>query len=297
VNGASRKHGVMAIVAGIVVMLVGGLEAGPVYARREGDRRSPAGHTRQDEELYGCDRTFGRPPEGHLAKHTDPAGDRPVQPGDTIAVSITWRPGDWSSDELHKVLDCVAVDGRLVRSLQGGESPTANDGRFARSYGVPPDVPDGARICDQAMLSGPSPRGDYDRQISNQVCHTVSGGATCCRGGNGCGECRRQAPCGEDCGHHPPCDDQPCGEKSCGDRACDDHAPRCGGGCGEPAPCGDDGCGRTPPCGGGSGDTEPSCGRDGTPPHGRGGHDRDCGCDRDGDRHRGRLSELLHDLL
>jgi hypothetical protein len=223
VNGASRKRGAMAVVAGIVVMLVGGLEAGPVSARREGDHRSPAGETRRrNDELYGCDRTFGRPPEGHLAKRTDPPGDRDVKPGEAIAVSITWEPDDWSGDELHKVLDCVAVDGRLVPSRQGGESPTANDGRFARSYVVPPDAPDGARICDQAMLSGPSPRGDYDRQISNRVCHTVSRNSACCRDGNGCGECRSEAPCGEDCGHHPPCDDQSCGEKSCGDKACDD---------------------------------------------------------------------------
>jgi hypothetical protein len=259
VNGASRKRGAMAIVAAIIVMLVGGLEAGPVYARRKGDRPPSAGESRrQGEELYGCDRTFGRPPEGHLAKHTDPGPGRDVQPGDAIDVSITWEPGDWSSDELHKVLDCVAVDGRLVRSLQAGESPTANDGRFARSYTVPPDAPDGARICDQAMLSGRSPRGDYDRQISDQVCHTVSRNAACCRDGNGCGECRQEAPCDEGCGHRSPCDDKPCGEKPCDNKACGEK------------PCADKGCDE-----------------DG----------RDCRCDRGGDRHRGRLSDLLHELL
>src|SRR5207237_210297 len=119
--------------------------------------------------------------------------DSPVQPGETIRVTLTWDTADWSASQLHKVLDCVAVDGQLVRSLQDGESPTDNDGRFTREFSVPDDVRPGTRVCDQAMLSGHSPRADYDRQISNEVCHTVE--RSTARRGGGCGKCGN--PCGK----------------------------------------------------------------------------------------------------
>jgi hypothetical protein len=294
VSGTSRKRYVRAAVAGIVVTMVGGLAGAPAYARRGHGGGSGSQSPSQDEDLYGCDRTFGRPPEGHLDKRTEPAGGRDVSPGQTIRVTITWDPGDWSSDQLHKVLDCVAIDGQLVTSMQGGESPTANDGHFARSYAVPDDAKDGALICDQAMLSGKSPRGDYDRQISNQVCHTVSHSPACCGGGNGCNACRAKPPCGDNgCGEKSPC---------VGDR-CGDQPPRCGdNGCDEKPPCGDQKCGhRPPPCGGGCGDATPcgdqrSCDRDGR--RGGGSSDRDrCGCDDHEGRHRGLVSKLVHELI
>ena len=296
VGGAIRKRGAMAVVAGIVVMLVGGLQGGPAYARREGKPPgSPSPSQGQSrEELYGCDRTFGRPPEGHLEKSTEPAGDHDVRPGKTIRVTLVWEPGDWSSDELHKVLDCVAIDGRLERSMQGGESPTANDGRFTRDYAVPDSAPEGARICDQAMLSGPSPRGDYDRQISNQVCHTVSRSSPCCQGGNRCGECRHEAPCG-DCGSRPPCDDRPCGDRPpCGNNPCGHAPPSCGRGCGDKgAACSEKSrCGDKAPCG-----EKPRCDGDRKRPGGKNRDRRDCGCDGRERRHRGLVSRLIHELL
>jgi len=196
---ASRTRVVVA--AGVLLAMVGGLAGSAPASRRSPDRRP---HQRQANEMYGCDRTFGRQPEGHLVKRTNPAGGQRVKAGGSIVVTITWAAADWSGDQLHKVLDCVAIDGELVPSLQDGESPTANDGRFTTVYRVPADAPDGAQICDQAMLSGPSPRDDYDRQISNQVCHTVESGA------NGCGQgCGQRAPCDRGCARPapPPCRD------------------------------------------------------------------------------------------
>src|SRR5206468_2318573 len=93
---------------------------------------------------------------------------------------------------------------------QGGESPTANDGTFERTYTVPKDAEDGAEICDQAMLSGPSPRDDYERQISNPVCHRVSRDVR-----------REQPPCRDRCAERQPCD-------RCGERQ-----PSCERGCAE----------------------------------------------------------------
>ncbi|MDQ1492574.1 MAG: hypothetical protein QOJ23_5088, partial [Actinomycetota bacterium] len=268
-SGTRWTRGAVALVAGLV-LAVGGAVAGdsPAFARRGGHHGGSADHSpRQDDDLYGCDRTFGRQPEGHLAKHTEPAAGHDGAPGDTIRVTLTWEPADWSSDRLHKVLDCVAIDGQLVRSMQGGESPTANDGKFTRDYTVPDDAPDGVRICDQAMLSGSSPRADYDRQISNRVCHTVvrtggSGGRPPCQRG-----CAEKPPC-DRCGDTPPPCDEGCEKAPC-DQGCADRAP-CDHGCADRSPC-DKGCAE-----GGCG-KEDSCDR--APERRDDRHDRDCGCE------------------
>jgi hypothetical protein len=231
-SGPGWRRGLVAVVAGLVLGL-GGIAGQPAaQARREGSGGGPAGG---GQDLYGCDRTIGRQPVGRLAERTTPSAHQTVNPGDTIEVVLVWDVHDWSARRLHKVLDCVAIDGELVQSRQGGESPTDNDGRFSRSYTVPDGVPPGAEICDQAMLSGPSPRGDYDRQISNMVCHTVSGKASAgrppcrdrCGDGRGCSDCYQKPPSSErggadgrgcsDCYEKPPSGDRAGQDRGCGD--------------------------------------------------------------------------------
>ena len=265
--GAVRKRGVVAVLLGLVLAL-GGLAGQPAaQARREGNGGGTggggSGGAGSGQNLYGCDRTFGQQPEGHLSKRTTPSAGHEVNPGDTIDVVIVWKPDDWSAPRLHKVLDCVAIDGRLVHSLQDGESPTDNDGRFTRSYMVPDGVPAGAEICDQAMLSGSSPRGDYDRQISNMVCHTVAGNA----GSERCNDCYQKPPSNDRGGEGTGCGDcyrkPPSGDR-CGDKASCDRGPdRCN-------------------------DSRKTCRHD----DGRKRHQHDCGCDdRDGD------GSFLHRVL
>jgi len=286
--GAGGKRALVAAAVGLLVGL-GGVTGQPAaQARRE---EQPGAAADRGADLYGCDRTIGHPPQGRLTKHTTPPAGATVRPGDTIDVDLVWAVGDWSAPRLHKVLDCVAVDGRLVRSLQAGESPTDNDGRFRRSYTVPGDVPAGAEICDQAMLSGPSPRGDYDRQISNMVCHTVAGNAAgdrppCrdrCNGGRGCSDCYEQPPSkagdggGRGC---PDCYEQP--PSKAGD----------GGGRG----CSD--CYQKPPSDkGGNGDRD-RCGERRSPCERRGDRDRDGdGCRCDDRDHDGLVRRLLRHLV
>jgi hypothetical protein len=138
------------------------------------------------------------------------------------------------------------------------------------------------------MLSGPSPRGDYDRQISNMVCHTVSGNTSADRPpcGNGCGDRRGCS----DCYEKPPAESGSGGGRGCSD-------------CYEKAPSGDDGDG-----GRGCGDCyrKPSCedrcekapcdtrdGRgDGREVCERNRPREDCGCD-DREEHGSFLHRLL----
>ena len=326
-SGAGGKRAVVAVVVGLLLGL-GGLTGQPAAQARRDDNGAAAD---RGADLYGCERTIGHAPQGHLAKRTTPPADAAVQPGDTIDVDLVWAVGDWSASRLHKVLDCVAIDGRLVRSLQAGESPTDNDGRFRRSYTVPADVPAGAQICDQAMLSGPSPRADYDRQISNMVCHTVAGngaadrapcrnrcGGRSCAGcsqqppsndrggsGRGCNDCYEKPPSntggGEgrgctDCYRQPPADDRGGSGRGCHD--CYEKPPSSADG-GEGRGCSD--CYESPPAGHRCGDQtscsggHDRCGDSRPACEGRDHRDRDgggCGCDdRDHDR------SFLHRLL
>ncbi len=305
-SGASWKRGLVAVVAGLVLG-VGGIAGQPAaQARRENNGGSASGGGGGGQNLYGCDRTFGHQPEGHLVKRTTPPANQKVNPGDSIVVVLSWDVHDWSAPRLHKVLDCVAIDGELVGSLQDGESPTDNDGRFTRSYTVPDSVPAGAQICDQAMLSGASPRGDYDRQISNMVCHTVSGKASAdrppcrdrCGEGRGCSDCYQKPPADNnahegrgcsDCYQKPPSSDRGGEGHGCSDcyqkppSSDDAHEGRGCSDCYEQPPanrCSDKACDRPErPCR----DDRNSCERRG---------DGDCRCD-----HRDRDGSFLHRVL
>jgi hypothetical protein len=108
-----------------------------------------------------------------LHKTTTPPPGTPVRPGDEILVDLTWRVWDWMGPELHKVIDCVYINGLFVPELSGGERLTPNDGHFAFHYFVPLDVPPGSEICDQGFVSGPNGWEEYERAVSNVVCFPV----------------------------------------------------------------------------------------------------------------------------
>jgi hypothetical protein len=136
-----------------------------------------ADHTLTHGGLYGCDRVIDHEEKGDLEKSTDPPDGSTVQPGQTIHVTITWETDDWDREELHKVLDCVTVDGVLDESLSAGQKPTRNDGVFEHDYTVPAGAPPGTEVCDRAMLTGPDrgedSEGDFRQDVSNLVCFTV----------------------------------------------------------------------------------------------------------------------------
>src|SRR5207249_6327587 len=78
--------------------------------------------------LYGCEQVGRSEIPLALEKTTAPPSGATVLPGQEIGVEIGWRPGDWTSAWLHKVIDCVFVNGRFAPELTGGEKPTVNDG-------------------------------------------------------------------------------------------------------------------------------------------------------------------------
>jgi hypothetical protein len=150
-----------------------------------------ADHSLTHDGLYGCDRVIRHDKDGDLDKMTDPPDGSTVQPGQAIHVRITWDTDDWNRRLLHKVIDCVTVDGVLDESLSAGQKPTANDGVFEHTYTVPEDAAPGTEICDRAMLTAPGGKdgkdkdddedegkdkgkGDFRQDVSNLVCFTVA---------------------------------------------------------------------------------------------------------------------------
>jgi hypothetical protein len=121
-----------------------------------------ADHSLTHAGLYGCDRVIRHDKAGDLEKATDPPDGSTVQPGQTIHVRITWDAEDWNRRVLHKVIDCVTVDGVLDEGLSAGQKPTANDGVFEHDYTVPEDAAPGTEVCDRAMLTAPD-RGEHRR--------------------------------------------------------------------------------------------------------------------------------------
>jgi MYXO-CTERM domain-containing protein len=129
--------------------------------------------TGSGQALYGCDQAVRHGAGDGLVKTTDPPAGSRVEPGQEIRVELSWRPEEWTGEELHKVLDCVTLDGKLSSVLSGGEKPTANDGRFSHRYRVPADAAPGTAVCDRGFLSGPSREEDFARAKSDRVCFTV----------------------------------------------------------------------------------------------------------------------------
>lgn len=124
------------------------------------------------ERLYGCEQGERNRDETGLVKSTEPSPGA-VTPGQEIRVELTWRTEDFVGAELHKVLDCVTVDGKFSVALSGGEKPSANDGRFHHSYVVPADAAPGTLLCDQGFAIGPTEEDEYARKTSGKVCFTV----------------------------------------------------------------------------------------------------------------------------
>jgi LPXTG-motif cell wall-anchored protein len=142
-------------------------------AAARSDDAQRQGESRNAYITRTCERILGQPPTGGLDKTTDPADGARVAPGDEINVKLDWDPADWSGQSLHKVIDCVTVNGNFVLDLSVEERPTDNDGKFKTVYMIPVDVVAGDEICDQGFLSGDSAGGGFEQDRSNQVCFKV----------------------------------------------------------------------------------------------------------------------------
>ena len=120
---------------------------------------------------------------GSLVKHTVPAGGTQVSPGDSIAVTATWDPTDWTS--LNKIGDCMYIlrSGSVVSgptSVGFDDSPPPNSGSWiGPSYTVPTFAYEsGDQVCDRVGLSGTPSGANLATQKSATVCFPVQGEST-----------------------------------------------------------------------------------------------------------------------
>src|SRR5581483_8646161 len=122
-----------------------------------------------------CSGLYHGNPPGSLAVTTSPAGGAVLHPGDSVDVSATWNTSDWPKPVLHKVLDCLTVDGKIDYGHSSQEKPTDNDGLYRYRFTVP--VGAQRQVCDRVRLSGRLvDGGDLVVQKSNTVCFSVAGG-------------------------------------------------------------------------------------------------------------------------
>jgi hypothetical protein len=120
-----------------------------------------------------CSGLYHGDPPGSLAITTVPASDTVLHPGDTVEVTATWDTSDWPTPVLHKILDCLQVNGEVDYGLSTQEKPTDNDGLYRYTFTVPGRAVGG--ICDRVRLSGRLVEGgDLAVQKSNTLCFSVA---------------------------------------------------------------------------------------------------------------------------
>jgi hypothetical protein len=118
----------------------------------------------------------GNPP-GSLAIATNPPSGTVLRPGDVIDVTATWDTADWAGPALHKVLNCLLVNGTIDYDRSTQEKPTDNDGLYRYRFTVPAGA--SGRICDRVRLSGRFVEdGDLIVQKSNTICFSIAAAGT-----------------------------------------------------------------------------------------------------------------------
>jgi hypothetical protein len=120
-----------------------------------------------------CSGLYHGNPPGSLVMTTSPGSGTVLHPGDEVEVTATWDTADWPRPDLHKVLDCLLVDGDVDYDHSSQEKPTDNDGYYRYRF----TVPSGARgrVCDRVRLSGRFVEGgDLVVQKSNTVCFSIA---------------------------------------------------------------------------------------------------------------------------
>lgn len=120
-----------------------------------------------------CPEVLSGAPTRDLKMGTVPSAGSGVRGGDVITVTLRWNPETFGGPAVHKVLDCVTVNGDFAPELSLQERDAPNDGRFERHLTVPAHVPVGARICDRGFVSGGGSGTSFEREKSNDTCFTV----------------------------------------------------------------------------------------------------------------------------
>lgn len=165
----------------LLVATAGSVVVGPVVLAPAAWAESP--------NPSACRGLYRGSPPGSLAITTNPSSTTALRPGDEVEVTATWDTADWPRPILHKVLDCLLVDGEVDYEHSNQEKPTENDGYYRYRFTVPNNARD--KICDRVRLSGRLvDDGPLVVQKSNTICFSMAGdaGGTGGSGGPGPGK-------------------------------------------------------------------------------------------------------------
>ncbi len=120
---------------------------------------APAGATGTDAPGNAsrdlCRDVFRGAPRGSLVKSTSAGPDGgTVLPGQTITVTLTWKPTDFSGGHPLVTGDCVQVGSEISRVLTQVHDPGPSAAADTFTYVVPSGGTGGQEICDRGVASG-----------------------------------------------------------------------------------------------------------------------------------------------
>jgi uncharacterized repeat protein (TIGR01451 family) len=152
--GVARTRWTLITLSGLILLQLQGLLGGTALAANS-----------------ACNGAFSGSPVGTLAMTASVPNGGSIAAGQTIDITITWDPTDWSG--LDQLEDCFTVNGALDGSLTFEEKPPANDGIAKHSVTVPSTLTSGDTLCARSRLSGQPIGGNTTTQKSNTLCWTV----------------------------------------------------------------------------------------------------------------------------
>ena len=102
-----------------------------------------------------CRDVFTGRPAGSVVKTTSagPSGNT-VDPGQTITVTLTWKPGDFWGRNPVGTADCVEIGTRTSSALSQVHQPGPAGGTDTFTYVVPAQGTGGLPICDRGVVWG-----------------------------------------------------------------------------------------------------------------------------------------------
>lgn len=96
-----------------------------------------------------------------------------VSPQEPVSLNLTWGTG-WKPGVPVEVLGCTAVNGAFSGDLSTRNRDVLNDGLFVHEFNVPATVPEGATICERAVVIGLSNIGTPKAERLDPQCFTVA---------------------------------------------------------------------------------------------------------------------------
>ena len=119
-----------------------------------------------------CPDVFGKNATGDLEKHTNPAPDSMVAPGQTVDVTLRWPNTVVAGDREHRVIECASTNGGAPW-LWAERRLVTGEGTASVTMTVPSGLAAGSKVCSQSVLVTKGSFGPV-RRWSDTTCYRVA---------------------------------------------------------------------------------------------------------------------------